>query len=328
MASYATSSSLSMAESAFTSTSASTACTTYEDHFFGVPRSTSIRLPLHLPPRPLSTPDVELSALIVDPEFQDLPLGFVIAKLRELGPELLRATQLTHIDVPTSTHLPSHIRCSFPPPSFTRSSAYLLPSHILAIRCSDVTRTLLLPVQGLMWAAMSPGLSLLSSSPNRPSSNKKRPRSPATSTLCSAAELSAASSLLPVVQITLPSNASIRILQSYVTMASTSDLYTRLLPLPPSSPSTLANILNQPSHEVTPSSLAIQLSQLPSKTLLDRVKIVHGLWQNVVALEITDEGMWEVMSNAWSILIAALALRDQRKAAPGGSGRVPADEIE
>jgi hypothetical protein len=35
---------------------------------------------------------------------------------------------------------------------------------------------------------------------------------------------------------------------------------------------------------------------------------VHGLWQNVCALGIFDDGLWETIDFAWRILLTAIAI--------------------
>lgn len=64
-----------------------------------------------------------------------------------------------------------------------------------------------------------------------------------------------------------------------------------------------------------PAAKAATLSHLPSRALLDSVALVHGLWQNTVALEISDKGLWATMGAAWNVLVGALAIQEQRRLA-------------
>jgi len=36
--------------------------------------------------------------------------------------------------------------------------------------------------------------------------------------------------------------------------------------------------------------------------------LVHGLWTNVCALGVADEGLWEVIDACWEVLLQALAV--------------------
>lgn len=73
------------------------------------------------------------------------------------------------------------------------------------------------------------------------------------------------------------------------------------------------NPAEPPVHNAT--TLAEGLSALPSKVLMDRVHLVHGMWQDVVALEMADQELWDTMGRAWAILVAALALGEKRRSA-------------
>ncbi|KAL8283543.1 hypothetical protein RQP46_005646 [Phenoliferia psychrophenolica] len=280
--------------------------TDLETHFSDLQgsRPSSIHLPTRLPPPPHVAPDVDLSTLAVDPEFQGLPLGFVVAKLKTFGPDLLRAAATTVISIPDGPALPPYLPCTFAQnslPSLPIPSEN--PSHILAIHSPDAPRTLLVPVHGLLWAAQSPGLAILSSSPQHQPSSTLLPSTSAPT-----------SSSLPVLELSLPSTRAVPLLQSWIYLASPHLLLKSLLPALPTPPKSLSSLLNPAPEPKTPAALAVALSHLPSATLLDRVALVHGLWQNTVALEISDELIWQTMGAAWSVLVAALGVQEQRRA--------------
>lgn len=135
-----------------------------------------------------------------------------------------------------------------------------------------------------------------------------------------------------MIELRLPSSSAFPLLQGWVYLHSPPVLLSALLPAPPKekpsvpSPS-IARLLNptpaveeqQRAEPVTSDSLTEKLSWLPPVTLLRHVHLVHGLWQDVVALQIGDEELWKAMGLAWRILVAALARRDQRSSAAASS---------
>ena len=156
-----------------------------------------------------------------------------------------------------------------------------------------------MPIHGLLWASKSQALALVSSA--------DAPMSPSWSQSSDGTPLS----YLPVVALTLPSSLSFPLLQGWIYLASPSVLLDALLPKPtsrPSSPTSIPSLLNP-----TPLSLSSKLSELPSAIIMEKIQLVHGLWQNVMALEIRDAELWKVMESAWEILVGALALREKRR---------------
>ncbi|BGP43356.1 hypothetical protein JCM10450v2_007506 [Rhodotorula kratochvilovae] len=277
-------------------------------------KASTIRLPLQLPTPPSDFAEVDVGSLVVDDELEGAPVGFAVGKLRQLGPTLAQ-----------------YLQVSFPSSSSPIASVYL-PSHILAIHSSDSPRTLLLPVHGLLWAAASAHLAILSSRP------KKQRAHPSLPTIPRPADGEAH---LPVIELTLPSSAAFPLLQGWVYLRSPALLLSSLLPQPPSPPepspstppSSLSHLLNPssparasspappPPPPQTPESLTHALAALPSVTLLRHVHLVHGLWQDAVALQVGDDELWRAMGMAWRILVAALALKERtRRMASPASG--------
>ncbi|BGP27519.1 hypothetical protein Rt10032_c15g5498 [Rhodotorula toruloides] len=296
-------------------------------------KRSTIRLPLQLPSPPAPFPEVDLHSLVVDNELEDAPLGLAIGKMRELGPSLLVSTTSTCLHIPPGPEIPSYLLATLPSSPAPAPSVFL-PSHILAIRSNDSLRTLLLPVHGLLWAAMSPPLSILSSKPNRQTSHPSLPLVPPPVVVVDTSR-----SHLPVVQISLPSSAAFPLLQAYAYLRSPALLLSSLLPQPPASPAkpapppSLSHLLNPstpekpcpPSYQQTPQDLVRSLSSLPVTTLLRHIHLVHGLWQDVVALQIGDAELWRAMALAWRLLVTALGNRG-RSATRGQSPATSGDE--
>ncbi|GAA5911714.1 hypothetical protein JCM5296_000665 [Sporobolomyces johnsonii] len=282
-------------------------------------KASLIHLPLHLPAPPEPFPDVG-GDLILDDELEGAPLGFVIGKLRSLGPALLKATTATCLHVPAGPSLPQYLRCTLPP--LTNATPAYFPSHVLAIRSSDSPRTLLLPVHGLLWAASSTPLSILSSQPEKQPAHSSLPniaRPP-----LSAADEANRTTHLPVIDLNLPSSSSFPFLQGWIYLRSPSILLSSLLPPPPPAhspsptPPSLSRLLNPepvsaPAPPKTAEAMTVALSALSSHVLLKHVHLVHGLWSNTVALQIHDDELWKTMGLAWRILVAALALRERER---------------
>lgn len=212
------------------------------------------------------------------------------------GPSLLTNATSTTLYVPNGPVLPSYIEVSSDP---SLSSA-LTPSHILAIAAPDSPRTLLVPVHGLLLASLSSSLSIISSSPSQQPPHPSLPSTPAPSPHS-----------LPVVEVNLPSSLAFPLLQVYCYLASPSILLSSLLPTPPDSASSGISPLLNPTRLT----VAEKLSHCETAELLRRVALCHGLWQNAVALGVSDEQLWGTMKSAWAILVGALALKEKRASA-------------
>ncbi|GAA5846637.1 hypothetical protein JCM9279_003390 [Rhodotorula babjevae] len=308
----------------------------------------TIRLPLQLPAPPTDLSEVDVSDLIVDDELQGAPVGFALGRLRQLGAELLTATTATCLHIPPGPTLAPYLQVSLPPSSPHIPPVYL-PSHVFAIHSTDSPRTLLLPVHGLLWAATSTHLNILSSRP------EKQPAHPSLPTQARPHGGSIDGAMhLPVIELTLPSSAAFPLLQGWVYLRSPSLLLSSLLPQPPPpapaaprspQPASLSHLLNPaspekrsppppaapaPTPQHSPSDFTRALASLSSVVLLRHVHLVHGLWQDSVALQVGDEDLWRAMGVAWRILVAALALKEQeraRRAASGEAGEHEAREV-
>ncbi|KAM0756637.1 hypothetical protein T439DRAFT_352305 [Meredithblackwellia eburnea MCA 4105] len=292
-----------------------------------------LNLPTKLPKAPRDVPTVNLDQLILDESLRDVPVGYFLSKLKELGPTLLQSATRTSVVVPPSPSLPSHLTTVRSPPTSSGSpnsmESHINPSHILAIRGEDSDRVLLIPTHGLLWAAKSPGLSLLSCDPRHQPACQILPSTPPPTP-----------DHLPVLEMNLPSILAFPLLQAYIYLEDPALLLNALIPPIPDSPAngspqptaprSLSHLLNPsppppwssisppPSTKSPKPETARELSQrladeVSSKVLLERVTLCHGLWQNTVALEISDEVLWETMGRGWAILLSALGILDKRR---------------
>ncbi|GAA5903185.1 uncharacterized protein JCM6883_002722 [Sporobolomyces salmoneus] len=312
----------SIAESTSTAPDLSTPRATRHSEPSSLPslKASLIHLPLELPSPPDPLHEVG-EGLVLDEDLEGAPLGFVIHKLQTLGPELLKSTTDTVLYLPPGPTLPQWLRCRLPPLSSSSDNASCFrPSHILGIRSTDSDRTLLLPVHGLLFAAASPHLSILSSRPEKQASHPSLPTVPRPQIDSEA--VAEAKADLPIIEINVPSSKAFPLLQGWIYLRSPSLLLQSLLPATPSSPrrrappSSLSHLLN-PDEETprpqTPEALTVALSQLPSSLLLQHVHLVHNLWGDVVCLGVSDEGLWKTMGLAWKLLVAALALKEKER---------------
>ncbi|GAA5985129.1 hypothetical protein JCM5350_000852 [Sporobolomyces pararoseus] len=299
-------------------------------------KASLIHLPLELPCPPEPLPDAGVG-LVLDDDLQGAPFGFVIHRMRALGPELLKSTTKTCLFIPPGPTLPQYLRCTLPPLCSSDTASSFRPTHILGIRSSDSPRTLLLPVHGLLFAAASPPLCILSSKP------EKQPHHPSLPTVprphLDAQATAEQKADLPIIEVNVPSSTAFPLLQGWIYLRSPSVLLSSLLPEsmspPPATdprplstnstpPSSLSRLLNPARQEEeaatpvqhspqTPEALTVSLSKLPSSVLLKHVHLVHSLWGNVVCLQISEEGLWKTMALAWKILVAALALKERER---------------
>ncbi|GAA5988842.1 hypothetical protein JCM11641_005038 [Rhodosporidiobolus odoratus] len=142
------------------------------------------------------------------------------------------------------------------------------PTFAFYLTFADTRTTVTVPAHGLTWALMSPLLYEMS----RSRAFTEETPQPILH--------------LPVVDLSMPSRSAWPILHDYVYTLSTADLLSTLLAAPPSS--------------ATPHPPDSQ-TQLDS--LVARLRRVQQLWSNTVALQISDEGLWETMRRAYEVLV-------------------------
>lgn len=112
---------------------------------------------------------------------------------------------------------------------------------------------------------------------------------------------------VPVRPLCLPSPQTYPCLSSFLYTKRTDALLQSLVPCQ------LPTALIQRQEEVSlPSSLVTFATRLAgtytTQALLQHIMTVHGLWQNVCALGIFDDSLWETIDLAWQILLTAIAI--------------------
>jgi len=114
---------------------------------------------------------------------------------------------------------------------------------------------------------------------------------------------------VPVRPLCLPSPHTYPQLSCFLYTKRADILLQSLMPcLPP------ASLAQRQEKETSPQSS--QLVEFAAKlagtyttqALLQHTMTVHGLWQNVCALGIFDDGLWETVDLAWQILLTAIAI--------------------
>jgi len=171
------------------------------------------------------------------------------------------------------------------------------PTHLMAVYGARPTpgkpiQVRLYPAYGLVFAANCAKLPLLTK-PTVDSSNF--PQSEERSS-CSEHQLMAR-----VQPLCLPSPETYPQLANYLYTKKTSIIFSDTF-LPRASQS-----FNSSQHN--PIQYASELARkYTGQALLQHISLVHGLWQNVCALGVFDESLWEAMDVVWRILLTALAI--------------------
>lgn len=101
---------------------------------------------------------------------------------------------------------------------------------------------------------------------------------------------------LPVIPLSIKCLETLPVLLEYLYTQNKDSLLRSILPISP-----LGDI-------PPPAKLARELARVCAPvTLLSHLQRIHGLWGNVTALGISDEGLWRIMVQAWEVLQDALA---------------------
>lgn len=152
--------------------------------------------------------------------------------------------------------------------------ASLPPSIVLTVAFDDYDTELAVPAHALVWAAtgsprLTPCLDLLARPPCPPETEHVQPFLH-----------------LPTFSLHLPSCEAWPLLHDYIYLQLTEGL--------------LEELVNNAAS--TSDGEAADAVKARRQADVRRLDLVRKLWLNVVALELTDEGLWRTMSDAWQIL--------------------------
>ncbi|KAF8964763.1 hypothetical protein BDZ97DRAFT_1918722 [Flammula alnicola] len=250
------------------------------------PRSYPISLPKELA-RP-EFKDISSEALLaVEPSLEETDLQFLRDSLESLGPELMQSLANVKVN-PVKDRLPKELTV------LAHDMTAILPTHMLAVfgRPSPSSsgsvpsprprKVTLFPVHSLV---------LLAHCANLP-----KPPSALPVPLTGQQEVQ-----LPIWSLCLPSPLTYPQLSTYLYTKQIDHILKSFLPCSP--PSTLMQDPSQILAFATHLSATFTIQALTKYALT-----VHGLWQNVCALGIFDDNLWDAMDVMWKSLLTALAI--------------------
>jgi hypothetical protein len=214
-------------------------------------------------------------------------------RLMEQGPSLLQNSLAARLELPPtgSAHqalappLPECLNFHLNSPAYADPSSpfSLPPNYVLAVRPPPATpgapphvihsQGALLPIHDLIYRSMCAHLP---------------PIPPRSATLPASA--------LPVIAITLPSPATLPVLNTFLYTQRPDILLSSLLNLPP---------LPQYATPTTRAELTAFMSQtMDLRALLERVGVVHQVWGNVCALGVADSLLWKALDTGRSAFVS------------------------
>ncbi|KAG5643326.1 hypothetical protein DXG03_001176 [Asterophora parasitica] len=268
-------------------------------------------------PKELGRPEyveVQRAALLAaDPGLDnETPLSYIRDNLNAYGPQLLKTLSTVRAST-ASDALPKEIDIT------VDDITSALPSHMVAIfgpapRPSASVphpkrKVTLYPVHSLYLAAHCARL------PHFPPTPTESPAVTPGST--------SVTYNVPVRPLCLPSPMSYPRLSQYIYTKRSDTLLASLLPTLPTPPPASLLHVTVPEEEGTDSAPAFSKTEsladftifahalaqtYTPQALLQHVSVVHGLWQNVCALGIFDDALWEVIDRAWRVLLCAISV--------------------
>jgi hypothetical protein len=228
-------------------------------------------------------------AEVLEPELQGVPIQYVLDKLDALRARLiLGAASVTPAAAVQKTDWKSiQVRVN------DTNGEGISPTHMLAVAGpSNRDKATLYPCHNLLFASQCAALPPMRSSP--------------TTTTTTEEDEDDSLRKLPIVPIYLPSPETFPIVREFIYTRACDRLLSTLLPIPSSQ---LPPIASSAPHSSILNTLSIALVNsysLPG--LLERAKIIHGVWLNTCALGISDAELWKSLETAWTVLIDAVAL--------------------
>ncbi|KAF8344056.1 uncharacterized protein EI90DRAFT_2882787, partial [Cantharellus anzutake] len=233
----------------------------------------------------------------VDPKLQGIPLEYLHHSLKGMEPLLQQGLAAISCD-PTlegRRDLPDELTLLVRP-DFKSGR---LPTHIFVAMDMDGKRGTMFPFHDLVLATHCASLPPL---PYPPDSTAPKTEVRANSSV---------TITLPVVPIRLPNPSLFKPIYDYLYTKNGGRLLSVLIPLPPSAMprrDSAASSGTPPSSEFTTLVSSALAHTFTIQMLVEQARSIHGLWKNVVALGITDPGLWGVMDFAWGVLLNAMTL--------------------
>ena len=114
---------------------------------------------------------------------------------------------------------------------------------------------------------------------------------------------------VPIRPLCLPSPQTYPCLSAFLYTKRTDMLLQSLMPCQPPTPLAQRQEQDTPSQSSQIVDFSARLAATyTTQALLQHTMTVHGLWQNVCALGIFDDSLWETIDLAWHILLTAIAI--------------------
>ncbi|KAJ7057177.1 hypothetical protein C8F01DRAFT_992458 [Mycena amicta] len=229
----------------------------------------------------------------IDPELGDaetMPdVQYIRDWMEEMGPGLLRTALNITVDPPKDT-LPPTVTVQLN--NIDPISQYPPPTHMLAIHTTARTTAnarravTLVPTHSIVLAlhcANLPAFAVPGSTPSYASPGDE------------------SSIVLPVQPLRIPHPATFAPLATFLYTQRTDALLKALFPIPP--PPDLGGSENADADRQFAGHLA---QTYTPQALLTHALRVHGLWQNIVALGVHTDELWDSIELAWEVLLTAI----------------------
>lgn len=175
-----------------------------------------------------------------------------------------------------------------------------LPTHIFVAMDMDGKRGTMFPFHDLVLATHCASLPPL---PYPDDSTAPKPEVRANSSI---------TITLPIVPVRLPNPEFFKPIYDYLYNKNSGRLLSVLLPLPssamPRRDSATSSSDSSPPEEFKTRVSEALATTFTLQTLVQQARNIHGLWSDVVALGITDLGLWNIMDFAWAVLLNAMTL--------------------
>ncbi|KAI0342467.1 hypothetical protein BDW22DRAFT_201116 [Trametopsis cervina] len=251
-------------------------------------RRVSIQFPRRLVRPQTKTVRHESVAACSPEELKDVPLHYVRQALDVLGPQMMQVCSGIRAPAFSSTNgLPKELVV------LANDLSAQMPTHLLAVYGkSEKTAA---PSAGRTSMSLFPAHNIVLSAfcANMPSLPYQPPTPPAQA---------GGSIQLPVVPLGLPHPQSYAHIQRYLY---TKDRVSFIMSLLPSV--SAQGILSDPASASVRYAKDVA-GTFTTQKILSLLRDVHGVYRNMVALEIQEDLMWQLVNVAWEVLLTALAL--------------------